>query len=203
MTTRARTAAAATAAAAVTLSLASLAGCQYLAQYAPQPTPNPTTASSSSSSPAETSRERTIRLDKVAAVKAYKAVDAEHLRLALAGGASKPTKVLTDNAGGVYLQVQMKGLRLFKSKGYRVDSAPTSTVTADGGWSAKELGLTACEDASKVRLLDKSGKEIRKDRPKRFVQTLTATKVDGRWKITDVDSKIVKTFRNEGGCQGL
>ena len=38
-----------------------------------------------------------------------------------------------------------------------------------------ELGLTACEDGSKVKLLNKQGEVVAKDRPMRFVQTLTAT----------------------------
>lgn len=193
MSTRTRAAAAVAAAA---LALAGLTGCELLAQQAPLPTPAPTTAST----PTETEQERTIRLDKEAARNAYTMASKEVDRLALAGGASKPTKVLTDNAGSFYLQVQMNQVRFLKSKGYRADSAAERSVTANGGWSAKEIGLTACEDASKVRLLDKAGQEVEKDRPKRFVQTLTATKVDGRWKITDGESKIVKTFRNEGGC---
>ena len=144
-----------------------------------------------------------MRLDKEAAEKAYATASKESNRLGMAGGASKPTKILTDNASGVYLEVQMDDLSFLKSRGYRADMGAKTSVTANGGWSAKEIGLTACEDASKVRLLDRSGKEVRKDRPKRFVQTLTASKIDGRWKITDVNSKIVKTFRNEGGCSGL
>ena len=196
MSTRTRTAAAA---AAVVLSLAGLTGCQLPTQVAPLPTPEPTTANS----PAETEQERTMRLDREAAEKAYTATNKEGTRLARGGGASKPTKPLTDNADGVYLKVQLKGLRFLESKGYRADRAPRTSVTANGSWSARKIELTACEDASKVRLVDKSGKEVRKDRPKRFVQTLTATRVDGRWKITDVHSKIVKTFRNEGGCSGV
>lgn len=196
MTTRTRTVAGA---AAAVLSLAGLTACQFWAQVAPLPTPEPTTASS----PAETELERLMRLDKEAAEKAYKAATAEGDRLARAGGASKPTKILTANAGGFYLEAQMNQFRFLKSKGYRVDRPAETTVTANGGWSAKEIGLTACEDASKVRLLDKTGREVEKDRPMRFVQTLTATKVEGRWKITDGDSKTVKSFRNEGGCGGL
>lgn len=198
MSTRTRAAVAAVVAAA-TLSAAGLAGCELMAQHTPPlPTPLPT-----ASTPAETEQERTIRLDKQAAEQAYIAAAAEGNRLAMAGGASKPTKVLTTNLSGSYLDSQMTGLRFLKSKGVRTDRKTSDTVTANMGWSAKEIGLTACEDASKVRLLDKAGKEVLKDRNRRFVQTLTATKVDGRWKITDTDSKVVKTFHNEGGCGEL
>ena len=196
MSTRTR---AAVVAGAATLSLTGLTGCDLIAQHAPLPTLEPTTAST----PAETKQERTIRLDKEAAEKAYTLVSAEGDRIARAGGTLKPTAVLGANAGGFYLKVQMNQFRFLKSKNYRADSAPSTTVTANKGWSAKEIGLTACEDASKVRLLDKSGKEVEADRPRRFVQTLTATKLDGRWKITNGDSKIVKNFHNEGGCSNL
>ena len=198
MSTRTRGAVAVIAAAA-TLSAVGLAGCELLAQNTPLPTPDPTTAST----PTESEKERTIRLDKEAAEQAYTAVITETIRLGKAGGVSKPTNVLTDNARGAYLKVQMDGLRDLKSKGNHAGGTLKTSVTADGGWSEKEIGLTACEDGSQLRLLDRSGKEVEKDRPKRFVQTLTATKADGRWKITDVDSRIVKTFRNEGGCSDL
>jgi len=196
MSTRTR---AAVAAGAATLSLTGLTGCDFIAQHTPLPTLEPTTAGA----PAETTQERTMRLDKEAAEKAYALVSKESNRLGMAGGASKPTKILTDNADGIYLEVQMNDLSFLKSNGYRADMGAKTIVTANGGWSAKKIGLTACEDASKLRLLNKSGKEVEKDRPKRFVQTLTATRVDGRWKITGVDSKIVKTFRTESGCSNL
>ena len=196
MSTRTR---AAVVAGAATLSLAGLTACDLIAQHTPLPTSEPTTANT----PTETKQERTIRLDKEAAEKAYTLVSKESNRLGMAGGASKPTRILTDNADGTYLEVQMNDLSFLKLKGYRASTGAKTIVTANGGWSAKEVGLTACEDASKLRLLDKSGKEVEKNRPKRFVQTLTATRIDGRWKITDVDSKIVKTFRNESGCSNL
>ena len=94
----------------------------------------------------------------------------------------------------------MYGLETFKEKGWRADRPTTTTVVADGGWSPDNLGLTACEDASKVKVLDKKGKEVFKDRDTRYVQTLTATKKNGVWKITDVESKAVKTFEHEGNC---
>ena len=82
------------------------AGCEWLAQHTPLPSMAPPTASAT---PTENAQERQMRLDKEAAVKAYTAVSAEDDRLAMAGGASKPTKVLTDNAAGFYLQIQMNG----------------------------------------------------------------------------------------------
>ena len=51
-----------------------------------------------------------------------------------------------------------------------------------------------------MKVLDKKGKEVFKDRDHRYVQTLTATKKNGVWKITDGESKAVKTFETEGNC---
>jgi len=193
MSTRTR---AAVVAGAATLSLTGLTGCDLIAQHAPLPTLEPTTAST----PAETKQERAMRVDKEAAEKAYKAARAEGNRLAMAGGASKPTKALTDNATDSYLEIQMTGLQMLKDKAYHADGQFDTSATANKGWSAKEIGLTACEDASHVRLLDVSGKEVLKDRNRRFVQTLTAKMVDGRWKIATAESKVVESFKNEGGC---
>jgi len=156
------------------------------------PTPTPT--------PTENAQERQQRLDFEAAEKAYLTAFAESGRLAVAGGTTNPTKVLLATTGGFYLKVQMNDLKVIKENGWRADRLSTTSVSTNGGWSPEELGLTACEDASKVKLLDQEGKEVARDRPMRFVQTLTATKVDGAWKITDGDSKVVKDFDDQSGC---
>ncbi len=177
---------------------ASTSGCQWLAQqtspsFPPATaTPNPT--------PPETAQERVMRLDQEAAMKAYLTSGKETDRLAMAGGATKPTKILLATTGGEYLKTQMYGLEFFKEKGWRADRPTVTSVVADGGWSPDNLGLTACEDTSKVKILDKKGKEVFKDRDTRYVQTLTATRKNGVWKITDVESKAVKTFEHEGNC---
>jgi uncharacterized protein YciI len=153
-----------------------------------------------SPTPTENAQERQQRLDFEAAEKAYLTAFAESGRLAMSGGTSKPTKVLLDNIGGQYLAGQLNDLKVLKQNGWRADRPSTTSVSADGGWSPEELTLKACEDGSKLKLLDKNGREVGKDRPMRFVQTLTATRDSGRWKITDVSSDIVKTFANVSGC---
>lgn len=185
-------------AACLTITVTSLSGCQWLAQ---QTTPSFDPTPTSTATPIETAQERQMRLDQDAAEKAYTAANKEADRLAMAGGASKATAILKLTTTGTYLDVQMDGLRTLKDEGWRTDRPGNYTVTANGGWSPTEIGLTACEDATKVRLLNKNGKEVSKERPRRFVQTLTATKVGTHWKITDVDSKVVKTFDHESGCQ--
>lgn len=164
--------------------------------------PSPLVFASASPTPIENAQERQQRLDREAAEDAYLTADKEVARLGMAGGASKPTKVLLATTGGEYLDVQMGDLKYLKKHGWRADRPVRSTVSANGGWSPTKIGLTACEDTSQVRLLDKSGKEVGKSRPRRLVQTLTATKTSGVWKITDMEAtKTVKTFEGESGCQ--
>jgi hypothetical protein len=181
------------------LTVTALSGCQWLAQQT-SPSFPPPTQTSAQPTPPETAQEREMRADQEAAMKAYLTAAKEADRLAMAGGATKPTKTLLATTGGFYLEVQMNTLGIYKERGWRADRPVTTSVVADGGWSPDNLGLTACEDDSKVRLLNKKGKEVFKDRDHRYVQTLTATKKNGVWKITDVESKAVKTFEHEGRC---
>jgi len=158
----------------------------------PTPSPSPT--------PTENAQERQQRLDFEAAEKAYIAADAEVNRLGRVGGASKPTKILLATTVGDYLDLQMEDLKTLKENGWRTDRPVKTSVSADGGWSPEELALTACEDASKVKLLDRAGKEVAKDRNRRFVQKLTVVRSDGAWKISGIESKTVKNFDQEAGC---
>lgn len=168
----------------------------------PGPTPSVTPVPSVTPSPmpTENAQERQQRLDFEAAEKAYLTAAQETDRLAIQGGASKATQALTQNTMGAYLDFQMEGLRTLKEEGWRTDRAGVVAVTGLGGWSDRELTFTACEDSSRVRLLNKDGKEVQQDRPRRFVQELTATRAGGRWKISDVDSTVVKTFEGQPGC---
>lgn len=183
----------------VAFTVVTMSGCQWLAKQA-MPTPDPTPTATSA--PVETAQERQMRLDEEAAEKAYLAADKEVGRLAMAGGATKPTKILLATTAGTYLKVQIGDLTYLKENGLRADRPVRSTVVADGGWTPTKIGLTACVDATKVRLLKKNGKELKQDNSrKRLVHTLTATKKAGVWKITDVDTKFVKSFEGEPGCQ--
>lgn len=178
-----------------------VAGCTPDPGPGPGTSPTPSVSSPAPSpTPTENAQERLQRLDFEAAEKAYLTAFAESGRLAVAGGVSKPTKIMLENLAGEYLEVQLNDLKVLKQNGWHADRPSTTKVSADGGWSPEELTLTACEDGSNLKLLDKKGKEVAKDRPMRFVQTLTATRDSGRWKITDVRSDIVKSFSNVPGC---
>jgi hypothetical protein len=182
-----------------------VAGCTPDPGTTPSVTPTPAVSSptpSPSPTPTQTenAQERQQRLDFEAAEKAYLTARQETERLAMSGGVRKATNVMKENLGGTYLSVQVDDLRTLVDNGWRTDRRTSVSVSANGGWSGSELALTACEDATKVRLLDEDDREVAKDRPRRFVQSLTATKVDGRWKITGLESKPVKSFDTESGC---
>lgn len=183
--------------------IAGLGGCSVLSD-ALSPSPSPSSSATGSATPAATPSEsrtdRIRRLDKEAAEQAYLTFQQEFARLAEAGGSDKPTKVLTENAAGEYLRFHTRELQAFRAEGQRTDRPASVRVGANQGWSASELGLTACEDNLQVRILDRSGREVLRDRDRRFVQSLIAKKTDGTWRIASLKSKIVKTFDNESGC---
>lgn len=179
--------------------LTATSGCDWLASQIPSgPTPGTVQPTSKAS---ESAQERTMRLDKEAAKNAYLNGGSEVDRLVMAGGADKPTKKLTDNLSGTYLSDTMETLQFVRKSGWHSDRASTTRVTADQGWSATKIELTACEDNSKVKFFDKSGKEVNKKRDAYLiVQTLVAKKTGDRWRIDSQTSRPVKTFDNEAGC---
>ena len=197
MTTRrsARTLAALIAAGA----LAATSGCDWLANQIPDV---PSQSSAQPTAPAsESAQDRAMRLDKEAAQNAYLTAFAETNRLVMDGGADKATKKLTDNLSGSYLSDTVETLRMFKSEGWRTDRPVVTRVTADHGWNATKIELTACEDNSKVKFFDKAGKEVNQKRDAYLgVQTLVAKKTGDRWRIDSKTTRPVKTFDNEAGC---
>lgn len=175
-------------------------GCTKAPEPAPSPSPSPTAVTSPSPTPTENAQERQQRLDFEAARKAYLRSSAEIDRLMMAGGAAKPTAILKQTTGGFHLKAMMNALRTVKKNGWRTDRSVLPTVVADDGWSPNELSFTACEDLTKVRFLNNKGKEVLGDRDRLYVHTLTATKNHGIWKITDGESRAVKSF-SHGVCE--
>ena len=178
--------------------LAATSGCDWLANQIPDV---PSQSSAQPTAPAsESAQDRAMRLDKEAAKNAYLDGNAEYDRLAMAGGADKATKKLTDNFSGAYLKDAVETIQMLKENGWHTDRPGTIRVTADQGWSATKIELTACEDGSKVHLLDESGKNVKKGDATLIVQTLVAKKTGDRWRIDSQTSRPVKTFDNEAGC---
>ncbi len=155
----------------------------------PSPTPSPT--------PTENAQERQQRLDFEAAKGAYLAATSEFDRLLMSGGAREPTRALLATTSGDYRRALMYVLETFKANRWHSDRPIPQIVAIRGGWSPNELDLAACEDTSKVRYLDRRGKEVLTDRKRRYVHSLTAKKTKGQWKIATIDSEAVKSFTHE------
>lgn len=159
------------------------------------PAPPPATATVSPT-PTEDPQYRQRHQDMADAEHAYLAAFAEQYRLYLAGGATKPTKVLTDNTTGQYLKFTMENLRSAKKRGWHASQPAKAKVGATSGWSEKEIDLTACEDSRRSRVLDKHGNDVTPKGSRMFVQSLQVRKIGGRWKVADTTSERVTTFEN-------
>ena len=79
----------------------------------PSPIPTPT-----ETAPTETALERQTRLDYEAAERSYRAFRREYRRVLADGGARKPTKVMTETAGGPYLAEYVQVIRAYKKLNY-------------------------------------------------------------------------------------
>lgn len=163
----------------------------------PSPAVSAAPSPSASPTPTENAQERQQRLDFEAAKTAYLRATAEADRLIMAGGARKPTKALLATTTGSYRSALMNAIRTFKENGWHSDRPIPQSVVGSGGWSSNELRLTACEDTSKVRYLNKQGKEVFKDRKRRYVHALTAERTGSIWRIATMESKAVTTFDHE------
>jgi hypothetical protein len=154
---------------------------------APPPTPATTT-------PTESQIERQMRLDYEAAEQAYRANMAEQDRQSQLGTAEK-TEALTSTARGNYLRFALQVLRDIHDSGWRANGPTTIRGVAPGGWQENRIQLKACEDNSAIKFTNKKGRDVTpKDVVRTYVQDLIVTRVDGRWKVSEVESRPVKTY---------
>lgn len=177
---------------AMSLSLAMI-GCTPKAGGAPSV--NPTVAPSPAPT-LESPQERQVRRDYEAAEAAYRAVTAELNRVAAAGGTNAATAKMLATATDDYLAFQLRSLQSAKKKGWRTFGTTRIVGVARRGWSSREIGLTTCEDNSKVRILDKHGRDVTPDSNRRYVQTLTVKTVASRWKVAAATTQRVPDFES-------
>ena len=179
---------------------AAIAGCALVAACTPDqpptvtPTPTATPSATPSATPTETDIERRMRLDFEAAEKAYRASTAEQDRLSNLGVA-RSTEVLKRTSTGAYLEFALLGLRQIEKSGWRTIGSSKIVGVARGGWQERRLHLTACEDGTSIKVVDKTGRDVTpKNVVRTFVQDLTVVKVENLWKVSDIESKGVKSF---------
>jgi hypothetical protein len=152
------------------------------------PSPTPT----ASASPTETQLQRQTRLDFEAAEKAYRTFSAEYDRLAAAGGAPEPSRVLKETSAGPYLSDAATVLR----KQHEIKARSTGRLAIayvhSAGYTPTKLTLDACEDGTAIRIYDKKGKLL--GAGESGTLTVEARRIDDRWKIwTSTNRQSVKS----------
>ena len=171
------------------------ASCVLLAACTPAngtiPTPPPATSSPASATPPETAQEREERLAYEAAEKAYRTFRAEYNRLYRAeGGSAKPTIVMKDNAAGPYLRSMLAFLKHKVDNDRHSDRGVRIAYVRPGGYSPKELILLVCEDGSRVKIFDTTGKQVSHGGVSKL--TLYVRPIEGRWKVWNGDQEMVR-----------
>jgi hypothetical protein len=170
--------------------------CALAVACTPEPasTLSPTPASTT---PIESQIEHQMRLDYEAAEKAYRANIAEQDRLANAGGVRRATAALKSTAEGEYLSFTVASLALIKRKGWRGRGSTLILGVVHIGWQEKRVRLMSCEDGSRLRLFDDSGKDVTPKGESRFVQSLVVVQRAGQWKVSAFDSKSVNALEGQ------
>jgi hypothetical protein len=160
---------------------------------APSPAPHP----SVTTSPSESSAEKKQRLAFEEAETAYRHNMDEQDRLYASGGVQEPTQVLEDTTTGAYLDFIIDDLRYIKREGLHI-LGPTSIVgVAHIAWTGDTVSLKTCEDNSKSRVLDRSGRDRTPKTSRRYVQILSVVKAGGRWKVAEGETQKVDSFRSQ------
>jgi hypothetical protein len=150
-----------------------------------------------SSTPAETQIERQVRLDYEAAEKAYRDSMAEQDRQSKLGTA-KATDALTSTSTGNYLRFALDALGEIRDAGWRAKGDTEIAGVARKGWQTDRVLLLGCEDSSRIRFVDREGKDVTPTGVTRtYVQDLTVTKHNGTWKLSDIESKPIKSFKGQ------
>ena len=173
------------------VSVGAVVACCALAACTSEPPTAPTPAAAT---PVESQIERQMRLDYEAAETAYRANMAEQDRQSQLGIAEE-TDQLTSTASGDYLRFVLQVLRDIHDAGWRAKGSTVIRSAAPGGWKENQIQLRACEDSSAVKFTDKTGRDVTPSKVERtYVQDLTVTRIEGHWKVTDVESRPVKTY---------
>jgi hypothetical protein len=154
--------------------------------------PPPTRAATT---PSESEIERQMRLDYDAAEQAYRASIAEQDRLYRRGGATRATAALKATATGEYLKITVGWLRDFHKSRLSAKGSSKVIGVERTGWKDGRVSLTACEDGSAVKIVDRSGRDVTPPEHRRFVQSLTAVRTSGQWKVSEQTSTRVSDFK--------
>lgn len=158
----------------------------------PSTSPTPVVVPTSSKpTPTEEPREREERLAFEGAEKAYRTFINEYLRVTAKTRKPELTAKMRQNAGGPYLSAY-KGF-LKAQRELEVKSSGPSVITVERvGYATDRVLLTACEDGSKIKIVDRDGKTFK--RGSAGTIELTVRLIDSHWVVWDGDNeKTVKS----------
>ncbi|MDN5762674.1 MAG: hypothetical protein L0H41_10205 [Microlunatus sp.] len=114
-------------------------------------------------------------------------------RLAIEGGASKPTKVLLSTSAGQYLSSTMQDLRSIKDDRLQVSDPGSLEWVRRGAYAEGELILEACEDYRSSILRRPNGKVVTPEGTRVYEQTITAKRIQSVWKLVEQDTTEVSS----------
>jgi hypothetical protein len=179
------------------MSVGAAVACCALAAACTEPAPTSTpSATSAVTTPSESQIERQMRLDYEAAQVAYKAAIAEQHRQAELGIAEL-TPALKTNATDAYLDLVLTALRYAHDRQWRSTGSTRIVGIVPNGWQKGTVRLISCEDSSGVRLIDKKGNDVTRQKTRTYVQDLTVKISAGRWKVADASTTVVKSFESQ------
>ena len=124
------------------------------------PPPPPPSTSVPSPTPTENAQEREERLAYEAAEKSYREFRAEYNRVLASGGASKPTKLMLENAGGPYLAELQSGSEAFRGLHHYTRGTEKIASIRPDGYSPDEVIMQICEDSRGVTTFDAKGRKL-------------------------------------------
>jgi hypothetical protein len=127
---------------------------------------------------------------------AYRAARAESSSGSMAGGAARATATLRATATGEYLDFVVNSWRRAKDKGLRTTQPGEIIYAAPEGWSATEIHVKACEDVTRVKVLDRRGRDRTPTGYRLYVQDYTVVRSDDRWKVAKLESNPVRSFED-------
>lgn len=93
----------------------------------------------------------------------------------------------------------MHDLQRAKKNGLHLSGSASSIYSAAQGGSASTVHVKACEDYTRVKVLDHKGVDITPPGNRRYIQDYTVQRISNRWKVTSLGSRPVSSF-NSYGC---
>ena len=162
----------------------------------PTSSPTPVVAPTpSASTPTESPQEREERLAYEGAEKAYRTFITEYSRVVRSSDRPHVTQPMRRNASGPYLKAYSKFIKQRRESRVRSSGPFTVGQVERVAYAPNQVLLTACEDGSKAKVVNRKGRVV--GRGEIGTIDLTVRFVKSRWVVWDGDNeKRVKSCAN-------